>query len=282
MSERYKVLTRMDCKKAERDILRFISSTVFKAKAEGVVLGLSGGVDSSVVAALCAKALGEGRVLGLFMPAKFTPSEDQADAKAIAEGLGIRTYLIPLDPIIDRFLETLPLKASSRVVVGNVFARMRMVVSYFFANSLNYLVAGTGDRSEHLIGYFTKYGDGGADFLPIGHLFKTQVRTLARHLNLPSRIVDKPASPQLWSGHRATEEIPVDYPVLDLILHGLFDARVSANAISKQFDVRSEIVESTKRLFECSHHKRTVPLTPATKVFRSDLPRHRRICSRSA
>ncbi len=223
-------------------------------------MGLSGGIDSSVVATLCAKALGNERVLGLFMPAAFTPTEDQTDAKDIAEALGIRTCSIPLGLIVDKFLETVPSEKRDRVAVGNVFARMRMIVNYFFANSLNCLVSGTGNRSELLIGYFTKYGDGGADFLPIGHLYKTQVRELARHLGLPSRIVDKPASPQLWKGQRATDEIPVDYPILDLILCGLFDRKMSTDDIAKQLDVRPEVVWAVQGLYEHSHHKRTVPL----------------------
>lgn len=257
-------VAKMDCRRVEDDIVRFIVAVVSEAKAEGVVLGLSGGVDSSVVATLCAKALGKERVLGLFMPAAFTPPDDQVDAKAIAEDLGIRTCLIPLSQIVDKFLETIPLATRNRVAVGNVLARMRMVVSYFFANSLNYLVAGTGDRSEFLIGYFTKHGDGGADFLPIGHLYKTQVRELAKHLNLPSRIVDKPASPQLWNGQKATDEIPVDYSTLDLILYGLFDARMNVNDIVKQLGIRPEVVEAIQQRFERSRHKRTTPPMPVT------------------
>jgi len=264
MIELDRELRKIDCKRVEDDIIRFIEAVVSEAKAKGVVLGLSGGVDSSVVTTLCAKALGKERVLGLFMPAAFTPAEDQADAKALAEDLGIRTYLIPLSQIVDRLLETVPLAARDRVAVGNVLARMRMVVSYFFANSLNYLVAGTGDRSELLIGYFTKYGDGGADILPIGHLYKSQVRKLAKHLNLASRIVDKPASPRLWNGQRATDEIPVDYSILDLILYGLFDAKMNINDIVKQLGIHPAVAEAVQQRFERSRHKRTTPPMPVT------------------
>jgi NAD+ synthase len=255
-------LLKIDCKQVEDDIISFIVRIVSEAKADGVVLGLSGGIDSSVVATLCVKALGKQRVLGLFMPATFTPTEDQDDAKALADKLGIRTHSIPLSRIVDSFLETVPLKERNRVAVGNVFARMRMVVNYFVANSLNYLVSGTGDRSELLIGYFTKYGDGGADLLPIGHLYKTQVRELARHLGLPSEMVDKPASPQLWKGQKAADEIPIDYPILDLILYGLFDAKVGENDIAKQLNIQSEIVETVQQSHERSRHKRTTPPMP--------------------
>ena len=260
MIESARELPKMDWRKIEDDIIHFILKVVSEAKADGVVLGLSGGIDSSVVVALCVKALGKEKVFGLFMPAAFTPVEDQDDAKIIAENLGIRAHSIPLGQIVDRFLEAVPSVERNRVAVGNVFARMRMVTNYFVANSMNYLVSGTGDRSEILIGYFTKYGDGGADFLPIGHLYKTQVRELARHLGLPSRIVDKPASPQLWKGQSATDEIPVDYPVLDLILHSQFDLKVNVEDMAKHLNIPLHVVEKVRTLFEGSRHKRATPL----------------------
>jgi NAD+ synthase len=256
-------LTEMDWKKVEDDIIHFIAAAVSEAKAEGVVLGLSGGIDSSVVVTLCVKALGKENVLGLYMPATFTPADDQDDAKAIAQDLGIRTHLIPIGQIVDKFLEIVPMKERNRVAVGNLFARMRMVANYYVANSVNYLVSGTGDRSEILIGYFTKYGDGGADFLPIGHLYKTQVRELAKHLGLPSRIADKPASPQLWKGQKATDEIPIDYPILDQVLHGLFDIKMSAGDVAKALNIPSKVVETVQRFHERSHHKRTIPPMPS-------------------
>ena len=256
-------LTELDWNRVEDDIVHFIAKAALSAKANGVVLGLSGGIDSSVVVVLCVKALGKEKVLGLYMPTAFTPVEDQDDARTVADGLGIRTHLIPVEQIVDKFLETVPLKERNRVAIGNVYARMRMVSNYYVANSLNYLVSGTGDRSEILIGYFTKYGDGGADFLPIGHLYKTQVRELAKHLSLPPRIANKPASPQLWRGQKATDEIPIDYPVLDLILHGLFDIKMNADNIAKELNVPLEIVETVQRFHEHSSHKRAVPPMPS-------------------
>jgi NAD+ synthase len=115
--------------------------------------------------------------------------------------------------------------AGSKIAEANVKARARMMICYFFANSFNMPVAGTGDRSEDLIGYFTKHGDGGVNFLPIAHLYNTQVRALGAHLGLPERIVTKPSSPQLWPGHLATDEIPLGYEKLDLVLHLLFDLK---------------------------------------------------------
>jgi len=262
MTEMAKESFRMDCGKVEEEIVCFIKRVVSEAKADGVVLGLSGGVDSSVVVALCVKALGKEKVLGLLMPAGFTPSEDQADAKALASDLDIRTCVIPLGQIVDKFLESMPLKDRNRVAVGNVYARMRMVINYFIANSLNYLVCGTGNRSESLIGYFTKYGDGGVDILPIGHLYKTQVRELGKHLGLPSKIVDKPASPQLWKGQKATDEIPIDYPILDQILYDLFDREMSIDNTAKQLEIKPELIKTVRTFFERSHHKRAAPPMP--------------------
>jgi NAD+ synthase len=187
------------------------------------------------------EGFGKERVVGIFMPASFTPSEDQSDARSLAENLRIYTLFAPMTPIVEKFWEAVPLEERNRVVIGNVLARMRMIVNYYVANSLNYLVARTGDRSEILMGYFTKYGDGGADLLPIGHLYKTEVRELPAYLGIPSGIVHKLSSPQLWEGQKATDEIPVDYPVLDPILHCLFDAGESSSIIVKQLNLRPEL-----------------------------------------
>ncbi len=254
----------IDCTRVENDIIHFIRNTVAESEAKGVVLGLSGGIDSSVVVTICARALEGSKVLGLLMPSEFTPDEDTSDARELAENLGIQTHLIPMSQIVDKLLETIPLKTKSELTVGNIFARMRMIMNYSFANSMNFLVAGTGDRSELMIGYFTKYGDGGADFMPIAHLYKTQVKQLAKHLGLPSELVDKPSSPQLWKGQKATDEIPIDYPTLDQVLCGLFDANMNVKDIAEQLNIESEIIVTVQKRFEDSRHKRTTPrmLTP--------------------
>jgi NAD+ synthase len=253
----------MDYEMVERNIARFITNVVSEANADGVVLGLSGGVDSSVVATLCVKALGRKRVVGTFMPASFTPSEDQFDAKSLADNLGISTLFVPMTSIVEKLLEAVPIKVGKRVAVGNVLARMRMIVNYYVANSVNYLVAGTGDRSEILMGYFTKYGDGGADLLPIGHLYKTEVRELATYLGLPPRLASKPSSPQLWDGQKATDEIPVDYPVLDQVLRGLFDANESTSDVAERLNIQLDMVERIRQTFKRSRHKRTVLPVPS-------------------
>ena len=243
-------------------ILEFIRRVVENSGASGVVLGLSGGVDSSLTAALCVKALGRERVLGVLMPTNFTPREDVEDALELAETLGIRVETVNIDEISEAFFKCLKVDRSdpkARIPMANIRARIRMIILYYYANLRNYLVAGTGDRSESLIGYFTKYGDGGVDFMPICHLYKTQVRELARHLGIPERIAYKPSSPQLYPGHKATDEIPIDYGKLDLILAGLFDLKMEPEEVSRAVEVPLEVVEEVLRRFRKTMHKRTLP-----------------------
>jgi NAD+ synthase len=248
----------LDYDKVEREITEFIRKIVRESKANGVVVGLSGGIDSSVVATLCVKALGNDRVLGILMPASHTPKADVDDARQLATSLGIKTYEVSIDNVFKSFIESMPIPGS-KIAEANVKARARMMICYFFANSFNMLVAGTGDRSEDLIGYFTKYGDGGVDFLPIAHLYKTQVRALGAHLGLPERIVTKPSSPQLWPGHLATDEIPVGYEKLDLVLHLLFDLNAPVDVITKEAGVDPSVVRKVLDMYEGSKHKRSYP-----------------------
>jgi NAD+ synthase len=257
-----KDVLRLDFERTTNEIVEFIRKTVKDADAAGVVVGLSGGVDSSLVATLCVRALGENRVLGVIMPMVFTPVQDIDDAKELAGWLGIRTEIVNIQDISEAFSRELGIDQNDlkqRIPMANIRARIRMVTLYYYANLHNYLVAGTGDRSERLIGYFTKYGDGGVDFSPIGHLYKTQVRELARHLGIPDKIAYKPSSPQLYPGHKATDEIPIGYEELDPVLVGLFDRKLPPREVSQLTGVSLKVVEEVLRRFEGSKHKRTSP-----------------------
>jgi len=249
----------IDPDKVANEITEFVRKTVKEANADGVLVGLSGGLDSSVVAALCVRALGRGSVLGIVMPAEFTPKEDIEDARNLGKQLGIKTSLINIQDTVESFFRALQCDRKDmkqKIPMANIYARTRMIILYYYANLKNYLVAGTGDRSEALIGYFTKYGDGAADFLPINHLYKTQVRRLARRLGIPERIVSKPSSPQLYPGHKATDEIPLDYDRLDPVLVGLFDHGFPPMKVSQKTGVPIEVVEEVVRRFKASKHKR--------------------------
>lgn len=252
----------LDWDEALKEILTFIRETVSDAGARGCVLGLSGGVDSSLVAKLLVLAIGRERVLGVLMPTSFTPTRDIEDARWLAKELDISSEMIEIRPMVDSFTKSLgtnPNASAHKIPLANIHARVRMVILYYLANLNNYLVAGTGDRSEDLIGYFTKYGDGGVDFLPISHLYKTQVRKLAEHLGLPSQIALKPSSPQLYPGHKATDEVPLDYDKLDLVLKMLFDDKSPPERVSEKTKVPIETVQDLLRRFESSTHKRSYP-----------------------
>jgi len=241
-------------------ICEFMRQCVQNAHAKGVVIAISGGIDSAVVATLAVKALGRKRVTGLLMfENEDRNSVDFTDARELISQLGIVSYDISFSDIFRAFKTTLRNYKLSKTSLGNIKARVRMTVNYAFANSRNLLVAGTGDKSEESIGYFTKYGDGGVDFQPIAHLYKTEVRSLALHLGIPNRIVSKPSSPHLWKGHLATDEIPLDYPILDEVLRLLYDQGQEANEVSKTLKIPLRVVDRVTKMHETSDHKRKVP-----------------------
>lgn len=204
-----------DWKEETQKIITWMRKKVEEAKAQGVVLGMSGGIDSSVVAVLAQKALGKNS-LGIMMPCYSIP-RDLEDALEVAKMFSIPYRIISLEKPYDAFLEVLGEKEedSRSLALANLKPRLRMCTLYYFANRLNYLVCGSSNRSEITIGYFTKYGDGGADILPIAHLTKTEVRELAQFLNLPSSLIAKPPSAGLWEGQTDEEEMGITYEKID-------------------------------------------------------------------
>jgi NAD+ synthase len=205
-------------------------------------------VDSAVVAALSKAAVGNLRVLGFFLPIYSHP-QDLSDARLIARDLGIKTKLIDLSKVYDSLLKILP--AAGKLTQANLRPRLRMLVLYYFANKLNYLVCGTGNKSEISIGYFTKYGDGATDILPIGGLLKREVRKLARELHIPERIIAKPPTAGLWPGQTDEGEMDITYNELDNIL-----GRLEKN--KKQVAAKDR-VGKVKAMIKRSEHKRQGP-----------------------
>ncbi len=209
-------MARGDTRKETDRLVQWIAERVREAGAKGVLLGISGGIDSAVCAALAKRALGED-VLGLILPCHSSP-EDIADARTVCRHVGIRWEEIDLGPVLDRLTETLA--ATQPLLVGNLKARLRMTVLYHKAAELGFLVMGTSNRSEWEIGYFTKYGDGAADIQPIVHLLKKDVQKLARALKLPQHIITKAPSAGLWPGQTDEDDLGFTYKQLDSYLCG--------------------------------------------------------------
>jgi NAD+ synthase len=216
------------------DIVEWLRQRATAAGARGFVVGLSGGVDSAVVARLCQMA-SPGALVGVIMPCHSDP-QDEADARLLADHFEIPAVRVDLGPAFDRLVDDLSIALSrlpadqqpvapgealdikARVPLANVKPRLRMTSLYFVSNSLNYLVAGTGNRTELTIGYFTKYGDGGVDLLPIAGLLKSEVRAMAAELGVPQPIIDKAPSAGLWLGQTDEGEMGFTYADLEKYL----------------------------------------------------------------
>ncbi len=211
-------------------------------------MGLSGGIDSAVVAALVREAIGKDKVLALILPCH-SRKQDLEDAKLVAKKLGIRTKIVDLSRIYDNLIKILP--KADKLAYANLKPRLRMLTLYYFANKLNYLVCGTGNKSELMVGYFTKHGDGATDILPIGDLLKRDVKKLARQLKILARIINKPPTAGLWPGQTDEGEMGITYLELDDILERLENKK-------KQILPRKK-VDKIKVMIKRSEHKRQGP-----------------------
>lgn len=222
----------LDYGKVAKNITAFISSQVKLRKKYGIVIGLSGGIDSSVCVILACRALRNQRIMGLSMPEKYvTPKVDLQNVRSLARTLNIKYKEIDISRG-KKFLLNNPVK--DKLAGGNFSARIRMALLYYYAATNNLLVLGTADKSELMIGYFTKFGDAAADIFPIGGLYKTQVRLLGKQLELPVQILNQPSSPGFWRGHLAEKEIGLPYQEIDRILESYQSNQLNNSKFSQK------------------------------------------------
>jgi NAD+ synthase len=255
------VLSPKDSKKIRSEIKAGIRRKVREAGAKGVVVGLSGGIDSSLVAILAKEAGVD--VYGLVLPESASSGgSDASDAVNLAEKFKIKYGSLELDRVLTSIRNDFQWSGFKRNRMkswGNVKARVRMTLLYLTANLDKRIVLGTGNRTELMLGYFTKYGDGGVDYLPIGGLYKTQVRQLAKYAGVPEAICRKTPTAGLWPGQTDEGELGLKYRQIDEILHSLLDQKLSVKETARKTKLPESAVRKIKRKIAESSHKRTMP-----------------------
>jgi NAD+ synthase len=241
----------------DRRIIEFIKTGVDDAGADGAVLGLSGGIDSALTACLATAALGPERVMAILLPESgVTTPQDIADARRLSRTLHISSKEIDIAPILKCYSKELGEKGVPRIVMGNLKARVRMTILYWHANLLNLVVLGTGNKTEIMLGYSTKYGDAAADLLPLAGLYKKDVRELAERLRVPEGIRMKEPTAGLWPGQTDEGEMGISYLEADAILEGLEKGR-KRDALSKAYG--SANVDLVLERMQKGLHKRETP-----------------------
>ncbi len=250
-------MRQLDLEREGSRICSFIREYLDSAGFGKAILGLSGGVDSSLSAALAVQALGRENVIGVMLPYQNSQPASLADAQLLAGQLGIETQVVEITPLADAYFERYA-PAADRLRRGNWLARIRMCVLYDLSAQYGALVIGTSNRSELLVGYFTQYGDSACALEPIGHLYKTEVWALARHLGLPEAIVSKTPSADLWQGQTDEEELGIRYRQLDEILYELTELDLNPGA-SGNLTYPPELYQKVEKLMENSAFKRRMP-----------------------
>ncbi len=234
----------------------FVSDTVVAAGAKGLVVGLSGGIDSAVSAALAVRALGPERVHGIRLPYRTSSPASLADAQAVADTLGLAAETVEITPVVDAFLALRP--DADPVRRGNVMARVRMITLYDASQARDSLVLGTGNRTEWLLGYTTLHGDAACGLNPVAQLYKTEVRLLADHLGLPREVLTKAPSADLWEGQADEDELGFTYAEADRLLHHLVDEGLEPRQLAA-LGFAPALVEKVAARMRSQHFKRVLP-----------------------
>lgn len=232
----------------------WLKNKVNEADAKGLVVGLSGGIDSALTAALAVRAFCRENVCALILPC-YSNKADEKDAKLVAKSLGINANTIGLDNVFGTMLAAVG-SDLSRLAQANIKSRLRMVTLYSMANELNYLVAGTSNKSEIMIGYYTKYGDGGVDLEPLGDLYKADVYEMARYLEIPEPILIRPASAGLWDDQTDEQELGMSYDTIELVIR-VMEEKTPENNLPEALDIKD--LKRIEQIFANTQHKREMP-----------------------
>ncbi|MBC8416438.1 MAG: NAD+ synthase [Candidatus Cloacimonetes bacterium] len=239
-----------------KKITEFIKLQLIKAGFTKLIVGLSGGIDSSVTAALCVKAVGKENVFGVMLPYRKSHPNSLAHAKQVAKQLGIKYEIVDISSMVDAYFDKYVADADI-LRKGNRIARERMCVLYDLSAKYKALVAGTGNKSELMVGYCTQYGDNACAFEPIGHLYKTEVLKLARILNLLDVVINKKPTADLWAAQTDEDEMGITYKELDEILYQMLDQKIEYEDLIAAFS--KEKFDKVKRMIQVSEFKRNMP-----------------------
>ncbi|MDR1721499.1 MAG: NAD+ synthase [Methanobrevibacter sp.] len=262
------ILVELSSVEVKKYLIDFIKEIAVESKTNSFVVGLSGGIDSTCVTYLLKEAVSNKNIYAYHLYSSTTPQEDTDHARLIADKFNLNYEEIGIDSITESYLGLLNQsrdnydKFNEKLSEGNLKARIRMSILYYFANQTNSLVAGTGNRSELLIGYFTKFGDGGCDFELIGDIYKTQLRSLAKEWGIPEEIINKPPRAALWENQSDEDEIGMTYELLDQILYLMEDKKYDDEDILKELQITLTEIDKVRTLVELNRHKIQCPPSP--------------------
>ena len=251
----------INCAEITPKIHQFILETVENTGLNGVVVNVSGGIDSAVTVHLAVQALGPERVTAITIPERdVTPQSDITDVMLHCERLNLTCNTVDITPILHVMRDIMPgYDVTDRITCGNIRSRLRMIIAYHHANMEGKLVIGTSNKTELLTGFFTKHGDGGVDFMPLGDLWKYNIKQLAKYLEIPENIIKKAPSPGFFEGHTDEDELGMSYDNIDLILYS-YEQGLTIKEISEDLSIDAPEVRRILNRVKANQHKRANPL----------------------